>query len=124
VSRPCGLVARRLWTLNEIVWPIVPTGTSRFALSDEFLLCRVFRDDRTTRRATISHRSDGGAVVWARFGSGRWREQRRLGVPAERQIQAPDQPVRRWHRRLCPWPVLTRSWSWSLQILPDRSRGR
>ena len=30
--RPCEL-ARRLWTLNEIAAPIVPTGTIRFALS-------------------------------------------------------------------------------------------
>jgi hypothetical protein len=33
--RPCG-PARRLWTLNEIAAPIVPTGTIRLALSGKF----------------------------------------------------------------------------------------
>ena len=30
--------ALRLWTLNEIAWPIVPTGTIRFALSGAFVV--------------------------------------------------------------------------------------
>src|SRR3546814_1763463 len=28
--------ARRLWTLNEVAWPVVPTGTIRFTLSGKF----------------------------------------------------------------------------------------
>src|SRR3546814_13037494 len=28
--------ARRLWTLNEVAWPVVPTGTIRFNLSGKF----------------------------------------------------------------------------------------
>ena len=49
-------LARRLWTLNEIAPPIVPTGTIRFALSGKFAVASCY---------SSAHERDGGTRLLA-----------------------------------------------------------
>ena len=66
-----GACAPRLWTLNEIAWPIVPTGTIRFALPGVFAMFSLLSGFKppqgyTLQRApcrieTRFHRSTSGA---------------------------------------------------------------